>query len=256
PASPRRSPRIHRRGGKTGGGRGATLASPRPLAQRMVWMLLSLLLRRQAIFLFAPLLYVSAMIFYMGTLPLESVPRIISRPAPGSVYRSPMLYERLRADMEADNSSDGLATVWKHSFKDDGWRPCVNTSADGKICNAVAVAGYLNATLVIPYFPYHSIWRDPRLKVLVFITYFSNKRFMVLFSDVFDDWYSKFNDIYDKDHFISTLINEVRVVDKVPEFLMERFGNNMSNVFNFKIKAWSSIQYYKDAILPKLAEEK
>ncbi|RWW56934.1 hypothetical protein BHE74_00036307 [Ensete ventricosum] len=133
PASPRRSPRIHRRGGKTGGGRGATLAPPRPLAQRMVWILLSLLLRRQAIFLFAPLLYVSAMIFYMGTLPLESVPRIISRPAPGSVYRSPMLYERLRADMEADNSSDGLATVWKHSFKDDGWRPCVNTSADGKV---------------------------------------------------------------------------------------------------------------------------
>ena len=79
---------------------------------------------------------------------------------------------------------------------------------------------------------------------------------MKLFSDVFDDWHSKFNDIYDKDHFISTLINEVRVVDKVPEFLMERFGNNMSNVFNFKIKAWSSIQYYKDAVLPKLAEEK
>ncbi|CAL9123656.1 unnamed protein product [Musa textilis] len=249
PASPRRSPRIHRRGGKTGGGRGATLAPPRTLAQRMAWMLLSLLLRRQAIFLFAPLLYVAAMIFYMGTLPLDSVPRIISRPAPGSVYRSPMLYERLRADMEADNSSDGLATVWKHSFKDDRWRPCINTSADvlpdsngyifieangglnqqrTSICNAVAVAGYLNATLVIPYFPYHSIWRDP----------------------------SKFNDIYDKDHFISTLINEVHVVDKVPEFLMERFGNNMSNVFNFKIKAWSSIQYYKDAVLPKLAEEK
>lgn len=32
-----------------------------------------------------------------------------------------------------------------------------------QICNAVAVAGYLNATLVIPNFHYHSIWRDPRL---------------------------------------------------------------------------------------------
>jgi hypothetical protein len=30
------------------------------------------------------------------------------------------------------------------------------------ICNAVAVAGFLNATLVIPNFHYHSIWRDPR----------------------------------------------------------------------------------------------
>ena len=31
-----------------------------------------------------------------------------------------------------------------------------------QICNAVAVAGFLNATLVIPNFHYHSIWRDPR----------------------------------------------------------------------------------------------
>lgn len=32
-----------------------------------------------------------------------------------------------------------------------------------QICNAVAVAGYLNATLVIPNFHFHSIWKDPRL---------------------------------------------------------------------------------------------
>nr|CAD1818071.1 unnamed protein product [Ananas comosus var. bracteatus] len=67
---------------------------------------------------------------------------------------------------------------------------------------------------------------------------------------------SKFGDIDDEDHFIETLTNDVRVVDAVPEFIMERFGDNMSNVFNFKIKAWSSIQYYKDAVLPKLVEEK
>uniref|UniRef100_A0A6V7QYH1 O-fucosyltransferase family protein n=1 Tax=Ananas comosus var. bracteatus TaxID=296719 RepID=A0A6V7QYH1_ANACO len=143
-------------------------------------------------------------------------------------------------------SKQKLATVWKHSYKGGGWRPCTNMSTIGlpesngyiyveangglnqqrtSICNAVAVAGYLNATLVIPNFHYHSIWRDP----------------------------SKFSDIYDKDHFIETLTNDVRVVDTVPEFIMERFGDNMSNVFNFKIKAWSSIQYYKDAVLPKLA---
>ena len=75
----------------------------------MAWMLLSFLLRRQAIFLFAPLLYVAAMLFYMGTVPIDSVPRIISRSAPGSVYRSPKLYERLRPVMDADNSSDGVS---------------------------------------------------------------------------------------------------------------------------------------------------
>ncbi|XP_044977752.1 protein ESMERALDA 1-like isoform X2 [Hordeum vulgare subsp. vulgare] len=37
---------------------------------------------------------------------------------------------------------------------------------------------------------------------------------------------------------------------------MERFSNNLSNVYNFKIKAWSPIQYYKDVVLPKLIEER
>lgn len=68
--------------------------------------------------------------------------------------------------------------------------------------------------------------------------------------------YSKFRDIYDEDHFIQRLKNDVRVVDKVPEFIMERFGHNLSNAFNFKIKAWSPIQFYEDVVLPKLIEER
>ncbi|KAJ6828022.1 uncharacterized protein M6B38_364630 [Iris pallida] len=250
-ASPRRSPRLSRRPGKDGGSSGRRFPpAPRTLIQRWALAVLSLLLRRQAIFLFAPLIYVSGMLLYVGTVPFDSVPTIISRSPPGSVYRSPQLYERLRADMDADNSTDGLATVWKHAYKGGGWKPCItNTTVDGlpesngyiyieangglnqqrtSICNAVAVAGYLNATLLIPNFHYHSIWRDP----------------------------SKFKDIYDEDHFIAILKNDVRVVDKVPEFIMERFGHNMSNVFNFKIKAWASIQYYRDHVLPKLVEER
>jgi hypothetical protein len=61
------------------------------------------------VFLFAPLLYVAAMLLYMGSLPLDVVPRIITRSAPGSVYRSPQLYARLRADMDADNSTDAVS---------------------------------------------------------------------------------------------------------------------------------------------------
>ncbi len=68
--------------------------------------------------------------------------------------------------------------------------------------------------------------------------------------------YSTFSDIYDEAHFVKRLQNDVRVVEKVPDFIMERFGHNLSNVFNFKIKAWSPIQYYKDAVLPKLIEER
>ncbi|KAM3410898.1 hypothetical protein ACQJBY_002860 [Aegilops geniculata] len=185
----------------------------------------------------------------MGSLPLDVVPRIITRSAPGSVYRSPQLYARLRPDMDADNSTDALATVWRQTYKGGVWRPCIHNltnslpesngyiyvEANGglnqqrtSICNAVAIAGFLNATLIIPNFHFHSIWKDP----------------------------SKFRDIYDEEHFVKRLQNDVRVVNKVPDFIMERFGHNLSNVFNFKIKAWSSSEYYKDVVLPKLVEER
>lgn len=77
------------------------------LAQRLSGALLSFLLRRQGILLLLPLLYISAMLFYTGTLSLDRVvPSYIKhRLSPGSVYRSPQLYDNLRADMDADNSS-------------------------------------------------------------------------------------------------------------------------------------------------------
>lgn len=78
-------------------------------ARRAARAVLAALHRRQAVFLFAPLLYVAAMLLYMGSIPLDVVPRIVARPAPGSVYRSPQLYARLRADMDADNSTDAVS---------------------------------------------------------------------------------------------------------------------------------------------------
>lgn len=41
-----------------------------------------------------------------------------------------------------------------------------------QVCNAVAVAGYLNATLLIPNFRFHSIWRDPRFVLIFSVTNF------------------------------------------------------------------------------------
>ncbi|KAL2558944.1 O-fucosyltransferase family protein [Forsythia ovata] len=248
PSSPiSRSPRLRHRSSASGRpGRPA----PKTLAQRLAWVLLSVLLKRQGIFLFAPLLYISFILFYMGTVSFDVVPVIKHRPAPGSVYRSPQLYAKLRPEMNSDNSSvDTISTIWKHSYKGGEWRPCINKFSGGlpesngyiyveangglnqqrtSICNAVAVAGYLNATLVIPHFHFHSIWRDP----------------------------SKFGDIYDEEFFVKALENDVRIVDTVPGYIMERFDYNMSNVYNFRIKAWSSINYYRDSVLPKLLEEK
>ncbi|GMY18610.1 protein ESMERALDA 1 [Fagus crenata] len=248
PASPLRSPR-YRKSSKAGRFGPAQSQPGRTLPQRLAWLLLSVLLRRQGIFLFAPLIYISVMLLYMGSVSFDVVPVISHRPAPGSVYRSPQLYLKLRPEMDSDNSTaDAISTIWKRSYKGDEWRPCINNSSGGlpetngyiyveangglnqqrtSICNAVAVAGYLNATLVIPNFHFHSIWRDP----------------------------SKFRDIYDEDYFTTTLKNDVQVVNKIPGYIMERFDHNMSNVYNFRIKAWSTIQYYRDAVLPKLLEE-
>ncbi|CAN1311631.1 Protein ESMERALDA 1 [Linum perenne] len=218
PQSPLRSPRYR---GRSKPGRFPSAAALPPgggrnLAHRLAWLLLSVLLRRQGIFLFAPLMYISGMLLYMGTVSFDVVPQISRRPAPGSVYKSPLVYEKLRPEMDADNSSaDALLTIWKNSYKSGEWKPCMKKYQEGiqasngyiyveangglnqqrtSICDAVAIAGLLNATLVTPNFHYHSIWKDP----------------------------SKFKDIYDEDFFITALQNDVRVVDKIPGYLMER----------------------------------
>ncbi|KAK9696853.1 hypothetical protein RND81_08G001400 [Saponaria officinalis] len=56
------------------------------------------------------------------------------------------------------------------------------------VCNAVAVASLLNATLVVPRFLYSSVWKDP----------------------------SQFSDIYQVEHFINTLTNEIAIVKELP----------------------------------------
>lgn len=101
PQSPLRSPRL--RHGRSKAGKFSS--GGKSVAQRLSWMLLSVLLRRQGVFLFAPLIYISGMLLYMGTASFDVVPVIKHRPAPGSLYRSPQLYANLRHDMESDNSS-------------------------------------------------------------------------------------------------------------------------------------------------------
>lgn len=118
PSSPRsRSPRL--RSTSNSGGRVKPSArftpgqqAPRNLAHRLAWLILSVLLRRQGIFLFAPLLYIAGMLFYMGTVSFDVVPIIRHRPAPGSLYRSPQLYEKLRPEMDSDNSTADAVSLY------------------------------------------------------------------------------------------------------------------------------------------------
>lgn len=94
------------------------------------------------------------------------------------------------------------------------------------ICDAVAVAALLNATLVIPMFHFNSVWRDS----------------------------SKFGDIFDEEFFIYALRNHVHVVRELPENVLLRFDNNISSIVNLRVKAWSSPIYYLKKVLPKLLE--
>ncbi|KAH9756879.1 O-fucosyltransferase 11 [Citrus sinensis] len=95
------------------------------------------------------------------------------------------------------------------------------------ICNAVAVAGLLNAILVIPRFEFNSVWKDP----------------------------SEFGDIYDEDHFVATLDGYIKVVRELPDLLMERYDYNMTNIPTFRVQAWAPASYYMGEVYPVLREQ-
>ncbi|KAK8552253.1 hypothetical protein V6N13_120663 [Hibiscus sabdariffa] len=179
---------------------------------------------------------------------------------PGSVYRSYENFQRLWDDIRFDNSSAlQLSSVWKYKRRVKVQKPCPNSTARNHfsmyrtsimeppgssgylivdangglnqqrsaICNAVAVAGLLNAILVIPRFELNSVWRDP----------------------------SQFGEIYDEDHFIDNLKGYVNVVRELPEALMERYDHNLSNIPNFRVQAWATVNYYLGVVLPVLRDQ-
>ncbi|KAF5474545.1 hypothetical protein F2P56_006435 [Juglans regia] len=104
--------------------------------------------------------------------------------------------------------------LWEEPYsKASAWKPCADRklpsnlgkfdknngyiliSANGglnqqrvAICNAVAVASLLNATLVIPRFLYSNVWNDP----------------------------SQFGDIYQEEYFMNVLKDEINIVKELP----------------------------------------
>ncbi|KAK8585912.1 hypothetical protein V6N13_050882 [Hibiscus sabdariffa] len=254
--SPPSSPRFRHGRYKSfsgGGGRGGKQWA----ADRIVFVLVSTVFRRKGVLLFAPLLYIAGMLLYMGLLGFDvlslkdAVVVVHRRSPPGSVYRSPQLFQKLWPHMEAEcnSSNSALMTAWNLKMQHD-WKPCINSiisktgfselpksngfliiEANGglnqqrlSICDAVAVAWLLNATLVIPIFHLNSVWRDS----------------------------SKFGDIFDEEYFIHALRNHVSVVRELPEDVLQRFDNNISNIVNLRVKGWSSAAHYLQKVLPKL----
>ncbi|XP_068332707.1 O-fucosyltransferase 10-like [Pyrus communis] len=208
-----------------------------------------LLLRRfLRLLVVLPLLYVSGLLMCVG--PFSGL--VGHTPLPGSVYRSHEMFQLLWPHIQADNSTPiELSSVWRFRRKLKEQKPCP-PSASGlqldspgltgylivevngglnqqrsAICNAVALAGLLNAVLVIPHFEFHNVWRDP----------------------------STFTDIYDEDHFIATLEGHVKVVKELPEILMDKYDHNISNIPTLRVEAWAPVRYYTGEVYPVLQKQ-
>jgi hypothetical protein len=130
----------------------------------------------------------------------------------------------------------GFKQLWRPP-PDQGFVPCVDPSpsyaAPGKsrgylmvaangglnqmragICDMVAVARILNATLVIPELDKTSFWQDS----------------------------SNFSDIFDVDHFIKSVQGDVPIVKKLPEFLHDE-----TKIIT-EFRSWSDVKYYEEDI--------
>ncbi|CAH1434893.1 unnamed protein product [Lactuca virosa] len=88
------------------------------------------------------------------------------------------------------------------------------------ICDMVAIARYLNVTLIVPELDKSSFWADP----------------------------SEFEDIFDVDHFITSLRDEVRILKELPVRLKKRV--ELGLIHTMPPISWSDISYYHNQILP------
>ncbi|GAA0161688.1 hypothetical protein LIER_17944 [Lithospermum erythrorhizon] len=94
------------------------------------------------------------------------------------------------------------------------------------ICDMVAIARYLNVTLIVPELDKTSFWSDP----------------------------SEFQDIFDVDHFITSLRDEVRILKELPPRLKSRVDLGM--LYTMPPISWSDISYYSNQILPLIRKYK
>ncbi|TYJ17549.1 hypothetical protein E1A91_A09G059200v1 [Gossypium mustelinum] len=85
------------------------------------------------------------------------------------------------------------------------------------ICDMVIVARLLNLTLVVPKLDKTSFWADP----------------------------SDFGDIFDVSHFIDSLMDEVRIIKRLPKNFNRKYG---FQAFQMSPVSWSNEKYYLEQV--------
>ncbi|WJX22458.1 hypothetical protein P8452_11762 [Trifolium repens] len=177
-----------------------------------------------------------------------------------SKKRSPIyMYDRLLnlassalAEKEFKQESSKL---WMEPYKHASlWKPCAQrkvqtnqgksaktngyilVSANGglnqqrvAICNAVAVASVLNATLVIPKFLYSNVWKDP----------------------------SQFGDIYQEEYFINILKDDISIVKELPPDIKSLDAEAIgSQVTDAVLAKEATVADYVKIVLPLLLKHR
>ncbi|KAG2276408.1 hypothetical protein Bca52824_058963 [Brassica carinata] len=90
------------------------------------------------------------------------------------------------------------------------------------ICDMVTIARLLNLTLVVPELDKKSFWADP----------------------------SDFEDVFDINHFIDSLRDEVRIIKRLPS---KKYGYKL---FQMPPVSWSNEKYYLHKLLPRFRKHK
>ncbi|PQP96899.1 uncharacterized protein Pyn_13980 [Prunus yedoensis var. nudiflora] len=90
------------------------------------------------------------------------------------------------------------------------------------ICDMVAIARFMNVTLIVPELDNTSFWNDR----------------------------SRFEDVFDVDYFISSLRDEVRILKVLPHNQIRRV--EIATLYSMPPASWSNMSYYDQMILPRI----
>lgn len=162
----------------------------------------------------------------------------------------PMHLHLLQSALQRQTSDRQQSELWS-PLANQGWKPCIDSTnipslpmksqgyiqvfLDGGlnqqrmgICDAVAVAKILNATLVIPHFEVNLVWKDS----------------------------SPFTEIFDVDHFINVLDDEVSIVKELPSkyswSTREYYGTGIRATRIKTAPVHASANWYLENVLPVL----
>lgn len=150
---------------------------------------------------------------------------------PPSLWENP--YSATTSWKPCAERRDGAVSDFLHENETNGY---IFIHAEGglnqqriAICNAVAVAKIMNSTLILPVLKQDQIWKDQ----------------------------TKFEDIFDVDHFIDYLKDDVHIVRDIPEWFTDKselFTSIRRTVKN--IPKYAPAQFYIDNVLPRVKEKK